>query len=232
MASPLLALGAMAAGGALDAISGAGAAKDQREMLKQVLRQMRELRGASRVAGGQALQARRRGLGAIRRGYGDALAETTRLGEASEMDARAIAEQQFGAAQQDLLSRGQFVPDHLGVSRLGIGDSLARTLAAINERVAGQRGGLMAQRGHAVAGAFGDIAGQIDSNFDRTASLTQSMLGFQASQQPYAQPVGRELGWIGAGLSMLDWGGEETPAVNPVKAALKPKSPWTGWGAQ
>lgn len=232
MADPLMAA-AMLGGGALSAFSGMSAADKQNDIYKQILAALKGLQGEQRVAGGQALGFLQQGLQATRGGFQNALAETARLGDAAELDAREIAARDLGAAKQDLISAGRFNPGDLAYARMGISSNLQRNLGALAERVAQVRGGLMASGGQAEAGALGALAGQTSQNFDQRANLVGAGLDFMGASAPTAYNPASDLGWLFAGLSQLGGGGGSTPSggggMFGTGGYKNPSSPWYGY---
>lgn len=207
MVSPALFLGGAALSGGLQAFGANAANKAQSANIAQILKAYKALLGEQSLAGKQALAAQNAGLGAIQGGFAGALAETNRLGDASEVAIRDQAQVLSGQAEQSLIDRGQFNPEHLGYMRRGISSDLMRLIGENNSRTASARAGLLTGGGLAQAGQHGAIANQISSNFGQRANLTSEMLGFQGSQQPYTQDYSNELGWLFAGLSKMGGGG-------------------------
>jgi hypothetical protein len=201
--------------GALGAISSHSAASQQNDIYSQIIKALQGLKGEQRLAGQQALDYRKQGLDATRGGFNRALQETTRLGESAELDARELATQEIGQANQSLASRGMFNPEAMRYARVGIQGNLARNLGALAERVASVRAGLHTQGGLAEAGALGGLAGQVSSNFDQRQNLVGAGLDFMAGSAP--QGGAPDLSWLFAGLGAMGGGGGSSGSGLSVK---------------
>ena len=190
----------MLAGGLTDLIGGRSARKKQEAMFRRILGEYRALGSQLDVAGGQALQERRRGLRDIAGGFTSALAEIAGGERASITAAQDVATRDFGFAQQQLLNSGMYDPQALMTARRGISSDLSRTLAQISQATAQQRAGLLGQQGLAMGTARSGIADQYMQTFGARAGIAQGLTGAMGNIQYTSQPSGMAFGYLGSAL--------------------------------
>lgn len=203
MVAPALLLGGAALSGGLNAWGAHSANKAQASYIAKALKAYKSLLAEQSVSGKQALGAQQSALDAIKSGFASALGETSRLGDAGELAARQYGQQQLGQAEQSLIDRNMYNPEQVGYWSRGIGSDVLNLIMQNNERTAQARAGLMTDAGLATAGAYGNIAGQISSNFGQRAGLAENMIGIGANRQPYSADYGDSLGWLAAAMSQM-----------------------------
>jgi hypothetical protein len=181
--------------GFLDDALGKSAIKDQKDLLKQIMEML--------AGGGQfqtenlysnILPRLERQEKEIASGFDKARGEVSRMGYSSKRSVLDREQQQLGRGAQSLTQRGLGNSSVLGSLNRGVQSGTDRSLAAIDEALAGMQSQLLAGKGQAVGGALGNQASAFGQHGGNMLDLLRQKTGLLGNVQYEGGGLGALLG--------------------------------------
>lgn len=166
---------------------------------KQVLAIFEDLKRQQRRQYASAFQQQRQALGSIQKGYAGARSEVSRIGGEARQGALDRGVQQQASGAQSLTSRGLGNTTAVDNLQRAISGDTSRSLARIDEALAGMHSNLSVQQGRDEAQAYGALSSLFQNQSAQQTSLGTSIAGSIAGVQ-HQDPNA----WIS---SLLSFGG-------------------------
>lgn len=144
---------------ALGGLFGGGGKDPGKKRYADVMALYAQLQSQQNAGYGKAYGQQKKALGAIQTGFQGAIDNASRVGASSKQGVLDREQQSMGALSQSLTDRGLFNTTAFDNARRGISSDTNKSLSSIDAAIAQLQGGLLAQKGQAEAGAYGNLAG-------------------------------------------------------------------------
>lgn len=160
-----------------------GGSDPGKKQLAQILAQYKLLQQGTGVAYANAMAQQKKGLGAIKTGYTNALNATNTAASTAKQSVLDRETRNVGSLKAGLADFGMS-GGTLGANlERGIYSDTNRSLSDVDAQIASIRAGLEAQQGQALAGQYGAMAGLFQGQNASNVGLGQSLIGTLGSVQ-------------------------------------------------